>query len=116
MPRGKRSSFPRWPVPSGMEASRRLRPHFGVVPEVADAQWKVSQIGPRGGRCPVGRRLLMLTIVIPNPRGGRNSTPHRFPDDLCVCLYVFAFMHLIVGCVNKTCLYDTGLGYILLSM
>ena len=80
-------------MPSGMEASRRLRPHSGIVPEVADAQWKVSQIGPRGDRCLVRWRLLMLTIVIPNPRGGCNFTPHRFPDDLCVCSFVCAFMH-----------------------
>ena len=46
----------------------------------------------------------MLTVVIPNPRGGRNSTPHRFPDDLCVCPYVCAFMHLVAGCANKNLL------------
>ena len=103
-------------MPSGMEASQRLRPHSGIVPEVADAQWKVSQIGPQGGRCLVGPRLLMLMIVIPNPRGGHNSTPHRFPDNLCVCPYVCAFMHLIAGCANKTCLYDTGIGYTSQSM
>ena len=103
MPRGKHFSFPRWPVPSGMEASRRLRPHFGVVPEVADAQWKVSQIGPRGGRCPVGRRLLMLMIVIPNPRGGRNSIPHRFPDNLCVYPSACIFMHSLL-CANNNLL------------
>ena len=73
-----------------------------LVPEVADAQQ--------------GRRLLMLTIVIPNPRRGHNSTPHRFPDNLCVCPYACAFMHLVAVCINKTCLYDTGLGYTSLSL
>ena len=36
------SSFSRWPMLSGIEASQRVSPYSGIVLEVAGTQWKVS--------------------------------------------------------------------------